>query len=55
MDGRGWKYRGSGLPLASVNSWQIRLDPTTRPLTVTSDPLAWLWKAAWATHMTAMG
>ena len=32
VDGRGWKYCGSGLPLASVNSWQIRLDPTTLPL-----------------------
>jgi len=30
-DGRGWKYCGSGLPLASVNSWHSRLEPTTRP------------------------
>ena len=31
-DGRGWKYCGSGLPLASTNSWQSRLEPTTWPL-----------------------
>jgi hypothetical protein len=31
-DGRGWKYCGSGLPLASTNSWQSREDPTTLPL-----------------------
>src|SRR5581483_2488164 len=47
VDGRGWKYFGSGLPFESVNSWQSRLDPTTVPLTFTSEPLAWLWKAAW--------
>ena len=29
--GRGWKYCGSGLPLASVNSWHSRLEPTVRP------------------------
>src|SRR5487761_688018 len=47
-DGRGWKYCGSGLPLASVNSWQSRLEPTTLPWKLTSDPLAWLWKATCA-------
>jgi hypothetical protein len=27
-DGRDWKYCGSGLPLAPVNSWHSRLEPT---------------------------
>src|SRR5579875_3720549 len=31
FEGRGWKYCGSGFPLAPVNSWQIRLEPTTLP------------------------
>ena len=29
-DGRGWKYRGSGSPLASVRLWSIMLEPTAR-------------------------
>ena len=28
-EGRGWKYCGSGLPLASTNSWHSRPEPTT--------------------------
>src|SRR3954453_13750458 len=47
VDGRGWKYCGSGLPLASTNSWQMRLEPTTLPPADTSEPLAWLWRTAW--------
>src|ERR1039457_1139087 len=54
-DGRGWKYCGSGLPLASVNSWQSRLDPTTCPLQLTIEPLACLWKATWATPNMTTG
>ena len=46
-DGRGWKYCGSGLPLASVNSWHSRLEPTTRPWKCTSEPLACLLNATW--------
>src|SRR5689334_9006304 len=45
-DGRGWKYCGSGLPLASLNSWQSRLEPTTRPWDDTIEPLACRWKAS---------
>jgi hypothetical protein len=39
-DGRGWKYWTSGRPLASVKFCPMSEEPTTLPLTVTSDPLA---------------
>src|SRR5215471_1542170 len=55
VDGRGWKYCGSGLPFESTNSWHSRLDPATLPLTETSEPLAWLWKAAWPMPSIASG
>src|SRR5258707_13705767 len=44
-DGRGWKYCGSGLPLAPVNSWHSRLEPTTLPWQLTSHALACLLNA----------
>ena len=39
-DGRDWKYRGSGLPSASVKDCPIRLLPTTSPSAVSSEPSA---------------
>jgi hypothetical protein len=30
-EGRGWKYRGSGLPLASVNDCPSSCEPTSFP------------------------
>ncbi len=54
-DGRGWKYCGSGLPFASVNSWQSALEPTTRPWKLTSEPLAWWWNSPCATPHMATG
>src|SRR5580700_1368780 len=46
-DGRDWKYCGSGLPLASTNSWHSRLEPITRWWKLTSDPLAGPLNATW--------
>jgi hypothetical protein len=43
VDGRGWKYCGNGLPLASANSWQSRLEPATRLCSLTGSFLgSWL-------------
>src|SRR5215470_4497758 len=54
-DARGWKYCGSGLPLASVNSWQSKPEPTTCPWNLTSDPLACRWNATWLIPNTTAG
>ncbi|GAE81456.1 hypothetical protein JCM18920_3230 [Cutibacterium acnes JCM 18920] len=40
-EGRGWKYFGNGLPPLSVKDWPMRVEPTTLPLTVSCEPLAW--------------
>src|SRR6185312_852026 len=44
LDGRGWKYRGSGLPLASVNSCPSSDEPASLPFRWLSEPFACWWK-----------
>ncbi len=48
-DGREWKYSGR------VNGWPISALPTTRPFTVTREPLAWRGKSSCARPVTTAG